>query len=102
MVFSDLWVRWAVKTTLAPKFGGPAQKWGRVGLGKGGIGWNPGPPFSPLTPPSSSLPLGLGGREGLISRPTSHGCSQGCHKGRFWMKMSVRTSARVRIYPRTR
>jgi hypothetical protein len=27
---------------------------------------------------------------------------QGCHKGRFWMKMSVRTSARVRVYPRTR
>jgi hypothetical protein len=27
---------------------------------------------------------------------------QGCHNGRFWMKMSVRTSAGVRIYPRTR
>jgi hypothetical protein len=27
---------------------------------------------------------------------------QGCHKGRFWMKMSVRTTARVRVYPRTR
>jgi hypothetical protein len=38
MVFSDLWARRAVKTTLAPKFGGPAQKWGRAGLGKGGAG----------------------------------------------------------------
>jgi hypothetical protein len=25
--------------------------------------------------------------------------NQGCHKGRFWMKITVRTSARVRIYP---
>jgi hypothetical protein len=38
MVFSDLWVGRAVKTTLTPKFGGPAQRWGRVGLGKGGEG----------------------------------------------------------------
>jgi hypothetical protein len=74
MVFSDFWARRAVKTTLAPKFGGPGQRWGRAGLGKGGAGWNPGPPFPPLTPPplpppfllpSSPLPppflLGLGG-----------------------------------------
>jgi hypothetical protein len=61
MIFSDLWAGRAVKTTLAPKFGGPAQRWGRAGLGKEGAGWNPGPPFPPLTPlplppPSSSLP----------------------------------------------
>jgi hypothetical protein len=66
MVFSDLWAGWATKTTLAPKFGGPAQRWGRVGLVKGGAGWNPGPPFPPLTPPPLPppfflLPLGLGG-----------------------------------------
>jgi hypothetical protein len=24
---------------------------------------------------------------------------QGCHKGHFWMKITVRTSARVRVYP---
>jgi hypothetical protein len=24
---------------------------------------------------------------------------QGCHKGRFWRKITVRTSARVRVYP---
>jgi hypothetical protein len=42
MVFSDLWAGWAVKTTLAPKFGGPAQKWGRAGLGGGGAGPNHG------------------------------------------------------------
>jgi hypothetical protein len=24
---------------------------------------------------------------------------QGCHNGRFWMKITIRTSARVRIYP---
>jgi hypothetical protein len=28
----------------------------------------------------------------------SNAC-QGCHNGQFWMKMSVRTSAHVRIYP---
>jgi hypothetical protein len=26
-------------------------------------------------------------------------CNQGCHNGRFWMKITVRTSGRVRIYP---
>jgi hypothetical protein len=36
MVSFDLWVGWAVTTTLAPKFGGPAQRWGRAGLGRGG------------------------------------------------------------------
>jgi hypothetical protein len=25
--------------------------------------------------------------------------TQGCHNGRFWVKMTVRTSARVRVYP---
>jgi hypothetical protein len=24
---------------------------------------------------------------------------QGCHKGRFWRKITIRTSARVRVYP---
>jgi hypothetical protein len=70
MIFSDLWAGRAVKTTLAPKFGGPAQRWGRAGLGKGGAGWNPGPPFPPLTPPPllppfllpSPLALGGGGQ----------------------------------------
>jgi hypothetical protein len=69
MVFSDLWTGRAVKTTLAPKFGGPTQRWGRAGLGKGGVGWNPGPPFPPLTslPPLSSpspWPWGGGGGRG--------------------------------------
>jgi hypothetical protein len=40
-----------VKTTLAPKFGGPAQRWGRAGLRKGGARWNLGPPIPPLIPP---------------------------------------------------
>jgi hypothetical protein len=63
MVFSDLWAGRAVKTTLAPKFGRPAQRWGRAGLGKGGARWNPGPPFPPLTPPPflPPSPLALGG-----------------------------------------
>jgi hypothetical protein len=55
MVFSDFWVGRIVKTTLFPKFGGPAQKWDKAGLGKGGAWWNPEPPFSPLTP--SPLPF---------------------------------------------
>jgi hypothetical protein len=25
-------------------------------------------------------------------------CNQGCHKGRFWMKITIRTSARVCVY----
>jgi hypothetical protein len=65
MVFSDLWTRRAVKTILAPKFGSPAQRWGRAGLRKGGAGWNPGPPFPPLTPPPLPPPFLLsleGGR----------------------------------------
>jgi hypothetical protein len=36
--FFFFWARRAVKTTIVPKFGSPAQKWGRAGLGKGGIG----------------------------------------------------------------
>jgi hypothetical protein len=36
-----------MKCTLRRKFGGPAQRWDRADLGKGGVGWNPGPPFSP-------------------------------------------------------
>jgi hypothetical protein len=73
MVFSDFWAGRAVKTTLAPKFGGLAQRWGRAGLGKGGAGWwNPGPPFPPLIPPPlpppfllpSPLALGEGRRKG--------------------------------------
>jgi hypothetical protein len=59
MVSFDLWAGRAVTTTLSPKFGGPAQIWGRIGLGKGRVGWNPRPPFSP---PLSSLPQGLGGK----------------------------------------
>jgi hypothetical protein len=57
MVFSDLWVGWVVKTTLAPKFGGPTQKWGRAGLRKGGAGWNLGPPSSHLSPPPLPPPF---------------------------------------------
>jgi hypothetical protein len=26
-------------------------------------------------------------------------CMQGCHKGQFWRKITVRTSARIRVYP---
>jgi hypothetical protein len=66
MVFSDLWVGWVVKTTLAPKFGGPAQRWSRAGLGKGGAGWNLGPPCPHLSPspssPPSPWPWGGGGQ----------------------------------------
>jgi hypothetical protein len=36
MVYSDFWVARAVKYILGKNFGGPAQKWGRVGLGGGG------------------------------------------------------------------
>jgi hypothetical protein len=36
MVSFELWVGQAVKHTLGQKFGGPAQRWGRVGLEKGG------------------------------------------------------------------
>jgi hypothetical protein len=42
MVFSDLWAGRAMKTTLAPKFGGPVQRWGKAGLGKGGTMKNHG------------------------------------------------------------
>jgi hypothetical protein len=91
MVFSDLWAGRAVKTTLAPKFGSVAQRWGRAGLGKGGTGWNPGPPFPPLNPPPLPPPFLLpspwpwdgggqgvlatchGGPRGLTSRPASRG-----------------------------
>jgi hypothetical protein len=79
MVFSDLWAGRAVKTTLTPKFGGPAQKWGRVGLGKGGIGWNPRPPFPPLTPPPP--PLRLRGREEEGGRKGREGVSGGKRGG---------------------
>jgi hypothetical protein len=48
MVSFDFWAGRVVTTTLSPKFGGLAQIWGRAGLGKGGAGWNPGPPFFPL------------------------------------------------------
>jgi hypothetical protein len=58
MVFSDLWAGRAVKTTLAPKFGGPAQRWAGLALEKEGQGGIPGPPSSPLPPP---FPLGPGG-----------------------------------------
>jgi hypothetical protein len=36
MIFFELWVGWAEKYTLGRKFGGPTQKWRKVGLGKGG------------------------------------------------------------------
>jgi hypothetical protein len=38
MVFLNLWAGRAVNSTLASKFGGPAQRWGRTGLRKGGAG----------------------------------------------------------------
>jgi hypothetical protein len=61
MVSFDFWTRQAVTTILSPQFGGPAQIWGRAGLGKGGAGWNPRPPFSP---PLFSPLQGLGGKGG--------------------------------------
>jgi hypothetical protein len=91
MIFSNLWAGRAVTTTLSPKFGGPAQRWGRASLGKGGAGWNPGPPSPHLPPPPPlppPLPLGLGGGRprgachlpwwqggprGLTSRPANRG-----------------------------
>jgi hypothetical protein len=79
MVFSDLWAGRAVKTTLAPKFGGPAQRWGKAGLGKGGAGWNPGPSFPRLTPPSPSSPLPPPFPLGL---PASKAKGEGRRKGR--------------------
>jgi hypothetical protein len=57
MVFYYFWAGRAVKTILAPKFGGPVQKWSRAGLGNGGVGGNPGSPFLPLTPPPFSPPF---------------------------------------------
>jgi hypothetical protein len=42
MVFSDLWAGRVVKTTLALKFGGPAQRWDRAGLKRGGAVVNHG------------------------------------------------------------
>jgi hypothetical protein len=35
MILFYLWARQAVKTTVAPKFGGHAQRWDRAGLGGG-------------------------------------------------------------------
>jgi hypothetical protein len=58
MVFSNLWAGRAVKTTLAPKFGDLAERWGRAGLGKGGTRWNLWPPFPPTYPPP---PLAVAG-----------------------------------------
>jgi hypothetical protein len=60
-----------VKTTLVPKFGGPTQKWDRAGLGKGGVGWNPGGHgrrgcLSGHNPPP---PPGAGGTVPLASSP---------------------------------
>jgi hypothetical protein len=49
-----------VKSILAPKFGSLVQKWDKTSLGKGGVGWNPGPPFPHLFLP---LPRPRGGRE---------------------------------------
>jgi hypothetical protein len=59
----------------------------------------------------ASLTTGSESIERLLVRcpPNPTSCRrQGCHNGRFWMKISVRTSAdvvrtsaRVRIYPRT-
>jgi hypothetical protein len=34
-----------------------------------------------------------------MSRANMWGANQGCYNGRFWMKITVRTSARVRLYP---
>jgi hypothetical protein len=56
-----------VKTILAQKFDNPAQRWGTVGLGKGGVGWNPRPPLFLLSPWLPSPPLqgqGEGRRKG--------------------------------------
>jgi hypothetical protein len=47
------------------------------------------------------------GNPGAVEGPGIHAaehpiCSryrQGCHKGQFWRKITVRTSARVRVYP---
>jgi hypothetical protein len=69
MVFSDLWAGQAVKTTLAPKFGGPAQRWDRAGLGKGGAGWNPGPPFRPRLAGRPVRPRGPPRRQGRWRAP---------------------------------
>jgi hypothetical protein len=55
MVFLDLWVGRAVTTTLASKFGSPAQRWGRAGLGRGGAAtklWAPVLEMHTCSPPT--------------------------------------------------
>jgi hypothetical protein len=72
-----------MKTTLAPKFGGHAQRWGRAGLGKRGVGWNPGPPiYPPLTPPPPPWPpspkaKGKGGGREEEGEKKGRGCKWG-------------------------
>jgi hypothetical protein len=46
--FFNLWVGRVVNFTLASKFGSPAQRWDRVGLGKGGTVESWAPTYSPL------------------------------------------------------
>jgi hypothetical protein len=82
MVFYDLWAGRAVKTTLAPKFGGLAQRWGRAGLKEGGAGANHGRGGLPHSPWGWGLARGgvpHGGdrwRRCLLPRQTGRHCGR--------------------------
>jgi hypothetical protein len=81
MVFSNLWAGRAVKTTLAPKFGGPAQRWDRAGLGGGGPGGAAtksralaSPPGNQRSPSQSEgLPMGQRPTLPIIGPPNMRG-----------------------------
>jgi hypothetical protein len=72
MVFLDFWARRAVTTTLAPKFGGPTQKWGRAGLGRGGAATKsraPVPEMRTCSPPTFPKKLKNNQALSLLDRP---------------------------------
>jgi hypothetical protein len=85
MVFSDLWVGRAVKTILAPKFGGPAQRWGMASLGGGGAATKLRAPASPpgdqrSPPQSEGLPMVRRPALPIIGTPNMGGGHGSPHK----------------------
>jgi hypothetical protein len=68
----------------------PCRYWNQVLLNEGAMKGNH---------PCFIAWFDLEGEKSMLSGKQLDSWSQGCHKGRFWRKITIQTSARIRVYP---